>query len=151
MKTVFELVAADIMTKQPITIQQGCTLKEAYTIMQQKSIHHLLVINESERVTGILSDRDILKFTSPFVGSKRESHQDRATMEIKVESIMGKKLLSVYPDASLEQCLEKMLSRSIHSLLVIDETFSLKGFITSRLIYRAFLDLLKGVNQVNAS
>jgi acetoin utilization protein AcuB len=38
-------------------------------IFDTQSFHHLLVLHEHKRLSGIVSDRDLLRALSPYVGS----------------------------------------------------------------------------------
>jgi CBS domain-containing protein len=50
----------DIYTKNPITIEMGSTLADIATIMSEKRIHYLPVMNEN-RVDGVVGRREVLK------------------------------------------------------------------------------------------
>jgi CBS domain-containing protein len=50
----------DIYTKNPITIEMGSTLADIATIMSEKRIHYLPVMNEN-RVDGVVGRREVLR------------------------------------------------------------------------------------------
>ncbi|AVH62648.1 phosphoribulokinase [Nostoc sp. 'Peltigera membranacea cyanobiont' 213] len=51
----------EVMSKNPIAISSDKTLKQAATIMHDRSIHRLPVIEGTDRVIGILTRGDIIR------------------------------------------------------------------------------------------
>jgi CBS domain-containing protein len=49
------------MSKNPITISPDKTLKEAATIMHDRSVHRLPVLDGTDQVIGILTRGDIIR------------------------------------------------------------------------------------------
>jgi CBS domain-containing protein len=56
-------IARDVMTKDPITISPEATLEEAATLMVERGISRLPVV-ENDRLVGIITKRDVLKAIS---------------------------------------------------------------------------------------
>ncbi|WP_235297744.1 KpsF/GutQ family sugar-phosphate isomerase [Portibacter marinus] len=59
-KNLSELTAKDVMTRNPITIEHGELAYQAYTIMREKSISHIIVSDENQ-YKGILHLHDFVK------------------------------------------------------------------------------------------
>lgn len=53
--------AADIMTKELVTVAPDITIDECLRLMDQHGIYHLLVVDEKEAFQGMLSVTDLLK------------------------------------------------------------------------------------------
>ena len=53
--------ASEIMTKNPITIEEDMLAVEAINLMNKKSITNLFVLNDSGKVKGILHLHDCLR------------------------------------------------------------------------------------------
>ena len=51
----------EVMTKNPITISPDKTLREAATIMHDRSVHRLPVLDDTDQVIGILTRGDIIR------------------------------------------------------------------------------------------
>jgi CBS domain-containing protein len=51
----------EVMSKNPITISPDKTLREAATIMHDRSVHRLPVLDETDQVIGILTRGDIIR------------------------------------------------------------------------------------------
>ncbi len=56
-----KLSAADVMTSSPITIGLDALANEAFTIMREKSISHIVVVDQDGRYQGILHIHDFIK------------------------------------------------------------------------------------------
>ncbi|MBY0309388.1 MAG: CBS domain-containing protein, partial [Phycisphaerales bacterium] len=69
----------NVMTTDLVTVKPEDTLGEVREIFDTHRFHHLLVI-EHGKVVGIISDRDLLKHLSPFVGKISERAQDSYTL-----------------------------------------------------------------------
>jgi CBS domain-containing protein len=55
-----KITADDIMTKEPLTVDVNTSLKDALTIMIEKNIIRIPVIDEG-RLVGVIARRDILR------------------------------------------------------------------------------------------
>ena len=119
------------MSTSLLTVRPESTLKAAYNIMGEKKIRHLLVTDLKSRLLGIISDRDIKKYMSPFAGSSIESGRDRALMESQVSSFMKKEVITVNRDESLKSCITKMLENTIDALAVVDNEGIAIGILTT--------------------
>lgn len=93
------------------TITSNATVLEAITLMSTKGIGAVVVV-DSERVVGILSERD---YTRKIALMQRTS--DHTT----VAEIMTSKVLSVGRGHSVDECLELMTERHIRHLPVLDQ------------------------------
>lgn len=64
--------AADIMTRELITVTPEVTLEDCLLLMEQNTIFHLIVLDEQEGFRGMLSVSDILR----VVASDEKSRAD---------------------------------------------------------------------------
>ena len=134
---------SEIMSKRLEVLGVDSTIKDAHQIMREKSIRHLPVVErQSNNLLGIISDRDIKKFMSPFIGSARETAQDKATLDIEVGKIMGKNLITGRPDEDVKSGIEKMLPKKLGCLPIIDDTGRLVGIVTNVDLVKLLLSML---------
>ena len=54
------VLVKDIMTTPIITINQNSSLKECAILMREKSIHHLPVVDDNNKIVGMISATDFL-------------------------------------------------------------------------------------------
>lgn len=103
------------MIAEPITVQPDQKIAEAQEIMQRNRISGLPV-TQGGRLVGILTHRD-LRF---------EKRLDRLVSEVMTKE----KLVTAKPGVGLEEAKEILHRHRIEKLLVVDETFQLRGLIT---------------------
>ena len=111
--------ARDIMQKNVITIELKKTAQYASTILKDRDISFLVVVEESKPV-GIVSERDIVR---------KIVAENKQASEMQLESIMSKKFKWVEQNASIESAVQKMLNNNIRRLVVL-ENEKLVGVIT---------------------
>jgi CBS domain-containing protein len=59
-----QLLAADLMTRQPLVIAGTATLREAATILSHQKLHCLLVPGEVGYCVGVITSKDIVQILS---------------------------------------------------------------------------------------
>lgn len=109
----------DIMQKNVITIEQDKTSLDVATILKEKEIS-FLVIMENEKPIGIVTERDIVK---------KIAAEDKVASKTPLKEIMSKKFRWVTPDTSIEDAVQKMINNNIRRLIVL-ENDNLVGVIT---------------------
>lgn len=120
-----------IMTRNIITVDMDATLRSVRDILDHHSFHHMLVV-EDGRLVGVISDRDVLEHTSPFVGTLGERRQDAASLSRKAHQIMSRSLVSVDQEATIVQAGKLMLERKVSCLPVIGSHEGPIGLVTWR-------------------
>jgi CBS domain-containing protein len=55
------VVAWEIMTKPPITVRSDTTLPQAARLMQERNVRRLVVVDERDKIVGIVSRSDLLQ------------------------------------------------------------------------------------------
>ena len=57
--SLLDLHAADVMTKNPITIRPGALAAEALSLLEERRITSLVVVDDARRVVGIVHLHDL--------------------------------------------------------------------------------------------
>lgn len=65
------LQVADVMTHRPRTLSTHYTLQDVLTCFQQTKVGAFPVVDEHQRVVGIISDRDLLQSFIHLIGASR--------------------------------------------------------------------------------
>jgi acetoin utilization protein AcuB len=73
---------SDYMTECPVTVQTGLRLSDALDRMYSDNIRHLPVVNDSGKLVGMLSTRDIAA-----VAAMRSVDPDRVTVESAMATV----------------------------------------------------------------
>jgi acetoin utilization protein AcuB len=105
------------------------SLEELCNIFKQVPYHHLLVAQERE-LLGIISDRDVLRTSSPFINTERATAQDQALLQTKAQEIMSTALITVRPDTLIDTAVILLLEHSISCLPVVSNAEAIEGILT---------------------
>ncbi len=139
-----------LMTRRVVTVCMDDRLAKVRKLFDERGFHHLLVI-ERQKVVGVVSDRDLLKNLSPFIGKPlAERSQDRATLGRRVHQIMTRKLIAVPAHTSAEQAAVLMLEHNVSCLPVISPEQRPLGIVTARDLLRWALGRLSAQTEREA-
>jgi acetoin utilization protein AcuB len=125
-----------IMTKKIVTVELDDSLAMVKRIFEDLKFHHLLVV-ESNKLSGVVSDRDLLKALSPFLGTISETLKDEATLNKRVHQIMTHKLITLHPDATISEAVTLFNTHKISCIPIVDKEFRPLGIVSWRDIIRA--------------
>jgi acetoin utilization protein AcuB len=132
------------MTRDPITVTPDDTLAHSLQLTRTHRIRHLPVVGRDERLSGILSDRDIrLAMPSPLTveDAERFDFLDRTP----VAAVMTRKVITVEENETIENAARQLYRHRIGSLPVIDREKRLRGILTETDILHAFVQILGGM------
>lgn len=121
--TIIDLFHRDVLTCTPRD-----TLDAAAALMWRRGVGCLPVIDESDKVVGMLTDRDIAM--AAFL-------QGCGLHSIVVGSVMSKEPLTCTVLATVDDVLRAMTKRQIHRMPVVDRDGHLLGIISLEDIARA--------------
>jgi IMP dehydrogenase len=111
------------MIVDPITLKPGNKIFEALQLVNEKRISGLPIVDDNNKLVGILTNRDI-RFTT--------------NLEQEIKDLMTtKKLITVREDITKEEAKELLHINKIEKLPVVDEDNYLKGLITLKDIMKA--------------
>jgi len=128
-----------IMIKRVVTVEMDDSLRVIGEIFANVKFHHLLVV-EKNKLLGVISDRDLLKTSSPFLNTLSEQIRDVNTLRIRAHQIMSRKLVTVTKKDSVEDAVRLLLRKNVSCLPVISPNGQIEGIVTWK-------DLIKGYLQ----
>ncbi|OPL13047.1 MAG: signal transduction protein [delta proteobacterium ML8_D] len=126
-----------IMSKNVVTVEMDDSLKMVREIFNNTRFHHLLVV-ESGELFGVISDRDLLKALSPYIGTVSENERDRVTLNKRVHQIMTRKPVVLEQDAEIFEAIEIFKNQNISCIPVVDDEYKPVGIISWRDILKAW-------------
>lgn len=112
------------MTRNVTCIGPTESLKQAYDIMKDNEIRHLPVVVENNKLVGMVSERDVLLWSSFDNGIIEVPEMD-------VDDVMTTNLVTCKTSHQLCDVAEIMLERRIDAIPVTDDLGELLGIITS--------------------
>ncbi len=122
---------AEIMTRRVVTVSMDDDMRRIRQIFNRESFHHVIVV-ESGRAVGVISDRDLLKHVSPFLGKVTERAQDADTLHRRAHQVMSRPLISCPPQMSISQVARLMLERRVSCVPVLNADQHCVGIVTLR-------------------
>ncbi|MEM7245444.1 MAG: CBS domain-containing protein [Acidobacteriota bacterium] len=126
---------SQVMSSRLVTVGPDDNLGQVRDLFELHGFHHLLVMDE-DRLVGVLSDRDLLRGLSPFVGATIERQRDADTLRKRVHQVMRRHPISVGPDHDLAFVAQVMLSQNVSCLPVLGDSGEPLGIVTSRDLLR---------------
>jgi acetoin utilization protein AcuB len=123
----------NLMTSDPVTIDQHDTLSKAKSIMDAGNFRRVPVVHGG-RLVGILTERDLREYTG-YLESTR------------VNAAMRTALVTVTPYNTVEDAARLMLKHKIGGLPIVIAD-ALVGIVTTSDLLRAFLVVVAGTNEI---
>ena len=146
-KIIADKEVQDVMASKVITTTPGTKIEAITKIMVRNSLRRVPIVGEDtssvskeEKLLGFVTASDILKYIGDHkLFSKLFSNEGEDVVNVSVDEIMIKDVISVSKYDSLSSVADKMFESNIRGLTVVDdETGKLIGIITIR-------DLLKSI------
>lgn len=135
---VFEKMKTDLISVRPET-----TLAEAKTLMQDNDFRHLPVVDDNDKLVGIITDRD-MRDAHPSSLLAEEAYQRTLAevMQHPVEKIMTRDPITISPYYTLQDTLLVIGQKKVGALPVVDEKGRLRGIMSTRDLLRAFVNIM---------
>jgi acetoin utilization protein AcuB len=126
------------MSKNPVTVKPDDGVKDAIWKMEHGHFRHLPVVDEKEKLVGMLTDRDIRLIRPSFAFVNKE---DAAVQlwSISVQQAAVFDPISVKPETTLKEAAALMMRWHVGGLPVVDGQDKPIGMITYTDILREFV------------
>ena len=102
----------DVMTTNPETLPESTTVREAAEAMRANDIGDVVVVDDNGKLSGILTDRDIV------VRVVAEGRDPRTT---RSGDIASRDLTAVSPDDPVDRAVQLMRDKAIRRLPAVDK------------------------------
>lgn len=122
------LTVADIMTQPAIVVRIHDTLGYAAQLMSKHGIKRLPVLDENQRLVGVLSRVDILRLVAQKESRNRENPPHGAAR--CVGDVMSSSIPLVRHDATLVKIVDALLEGGAHRVIVVDNNNKPIGLIS---------------------
>ncbi|RLJ19203.1 hypothetical protein DJ031_09225 [bacterium endosymbiont of Escarpia laminata] len=114
-------LVGSVMSKGLVTALQTLDYREAYECFAENQIRHLVVVDDSGRLAGIVTETDIM----------RHMGLEHFLQYTGLSSVMTRSVATLGPKESLNQAVERMSSSRISCIVVEEDGFPL-GMLTER-------------------
>ena len=135
------MLVRERMSHEPITITPDVPVTDALSLMRERKIRRLPVLDSHSKLVGIVSDQDLLYASPSPVSSLSVWEMHYLLGKLKVEEVMTRKVITVTEDTPLEEAARIMADNKIGGLPVMRDG-RLVGIVTETDLFKTFLELL---------
>jgi CBS domain-containing protein len=136
----------DLMRTHVVTLHSTDTLSVAEDIMSMGRIRHLPVLDGSNCVVGIVTQRDLYKASISSVLGFNRAKEHEWLGKVKVQDMLTKTVTMIDPEAGIVEAVDKMVTEKIGCLPVVDPRGTLMGLLTETDCLRCFWRLAQNGN-----
>jgi CBS-domain-containing membrane protein len=111
-----DLRVADLMTLDPVVVPMDATIEQAEALLREHRITGLPVVDDEQRLVGVISQTDLLYLAIPSVRALIR-HRDNG---IRVGEVMSTPPVTIDAAASLTDAARVMHRDHLHRLVVVD-------------------------------
>lgn len=134
------MLIKDIMTKNPICVEEGTSVSEAKDIMEKRNISKLPVVNSSKKLVGIVTKKDIVK-ASPSDATTLDRYEIEALLsKLTCSKIMTKKVVTVDEKEVVEEAARILVDQKIGCLPVMSGSV-IVGIVTESDLFALFTNM----------
>jgi acetoin utilization protein AcuB len=126
------------MNRDVISVAPHESVVQAIEIMQEHNIRHLPVLDNGDKIEGILSDRDTRQVLAILQVMGITLEQARG--DLKVSEFMTTQVKTISPDTDATEAAQTMLNDKIDCLLVTENN-NLSGILTDSDILAKFVQI----------
>ncbi|MNH81108.1 Hypoxic response protein 1 [compost metagenome] len=134
----------DFMITNPVTVSSTTTLRELLQRLVDKRIGGAPVVNDSNKLLGMISDGDVIRYLKPSTGRvydffsyviQTETESLDSSVMNKLETSVGhvmvsKNLFTVSPDDPLERAIEILGKHHFKKIPVVNDQGTIVGVIS---------------------
>lgn len=115
-----DILVQTVMSRDPVTIKEEENVMDAAKLMAESNIGSLVVLNEEEELTGIVTEMDIVK---------KVTAKDTKGEKVTVKEIMSEPVHTIKGDRMIQDAARLMADKDIRRLPVISDG-DMVGIIT---------------------
>lgn len=121
--------AEDFMTRGVTAVRETVSVDRALRALAELDVRHLPVVNGSDEVVGILSDRDLAPYIDDAGGRKKP-----------VSDVMSADVITVEVETGLDEIIDLFVENRFGAVPVVDGDGRLAGVIS-------YIDVLRQVGR----
>ena len=130
------------MTSPAVTVSPDTLLPDVRDIMNTRKFRHLPVVDEQQRLIGMITDRDLRSaYPSSLLPEDKRLAILKNVAKTEVRSVMTRKLISLNPLSTLDDALYFLSKEKVGMLPVIDEEQHIIGVFSVQDLMMAYKKL----------
>src|SRR5262245_35398301 len=107
--------------KDVVSIPDEIAVHDAARYLREKQVRSVGVTQGVSKLVGVVSQSDV---------SDKVAAENKCPAWMKVSEIMTRELITVAPEATLDDCLRLMEKHGVYHLLVVDEGEGFRGMLS---------------------
>jgi CBS domain-containing membrane protein len=121
--------AADIMSKEVVTLEESETLEFVEESMRVLRFRHMPVMDQG-RLVGLISHRDVLRISASTLLPEGPRQTQYLAKKFLVRDVMTRNVATVHPDTPLLEVAARMRKGKLGCLPVVEGENTLVGIVT---------------------
>lgn len=131
----------DIMSSPVITLSSDTPFQKALKLMKERKIRRIPVLNQQQKLIGIVSERDLLQASPSSATSLTIWEMNYLLSKLTVTDVMSKPVIFVTPHTLVQDAASLMLKHRVGGLPVV-ENEEVVGVVTETDIFKVLVELL---------
>jgi acetoin utilization protein AcuB len=137
------MLVREQMTTDLVTTTPDITVYDALSLMREKKVRRLPVLDSKKRLIGIVSDKDLL-YASPSPATSLNVWEINSLLSrLTVERVMKREVITIDEDTPIEEAARIMADKKIGAIPVMRGK-DMVGLISETDVFTAFGELLGG-------
>ncbi len=124
------MIAADIMTRDPMTMPMNASIAEAVDALQTARIRHLPVTDEEGILVGMISDRDLGPLMRTFIAGAEVERMTDPPEQRPISELMSTDPIAVQEDTDVTEIIDALIDERIGAVPVVDAADRVIGIIS---------------------
>lgn len=123
-----------IMTTHPHTVGPNEAMDKVHALFCEHEIHHVPVVDPSNRVVGMMSKTDYYKLQNSFTlfGRKQAQQFNQVVFEsILVKEVMTEQLVMLHPGDDIRVAAGIFKENLFHAIPIVDDNKKLVGILST--------------------
>jgi CBS domain-containing membrane protein len=139
-----DLRVAQIMTTPVVTLQQSESMPGAGALMRDGRMRHLPVVDDKERLIGLVTHRDLLRAQVGGTTGLSQEDRDEIQLDVPVEHIMRRHVWTVRPEQTAFDAARLLHDLGFGCAPVVDGEKRVVGIVTEADFLELSVELLDG-------
>lgn len=130
------MIAANLMSPNPVTLHPDDDISTAVTLLQERPLRHLPVLNDDGELVGMVSDRDVRALLVPHFFRQETVENVLTRARAPVSTIMSSNVVTVSLEDDVSLITQLILEHNVGALPVVDGDGTVVGIVS-------YVDLLR--------
>jgi CBS domain-containing protein len=130
------MIAADLMTPEPVVVQPDDDISTAITLLEEASVRHLPVVNDHNELVGMVSDRDLRALLVPHFLRREVIEGLHVGAGAPVSTVMSGNVVTVDMEDDVSLVADLIMRHRVGAVPVVDADGKLVGIVS-------YVDLLR--------